>query len=119
MIPLDDESVPLWVRIEECMRLTDKALAEAKRRGRIMVKKEAAYYTAKAKTSFTMLEAGYANTYIQQTIKGQTAVSEAMSEYHAAEVEYKNACEAVQVYKLKMRVLEAQYEREWARAGKE
>lgn len=119
MIPLDDEGIPLWVRIEECMRLTDTALAEAKRRGRVMVEAETAYYTAKAQASYQMLEAGYVNTYIQQTIKGQPIVSEAMSEYHAAEVEYKNACEAVQVYKLKMRVLEAQYEREWARAGKD
>ena len=36
-----------------------------------------------------------------------------------AEVEYKNACEAINVYKLRMRIIEAQIEREWTQAGKE
>lgn len=112
-ILLDDESIPLWVRIEECMRLLDTALREAKSRGRVMVEKEAAYYSAKAQESFNLLEAGYANTYIQTVIKGRPKVAEAMSEYHEAEVLYKNANEALQVIKLKLRVLEAEMEREW------
>ena len=113
---LDDESLPLWVRIEECMRLIDLAISEAKRRGLLMVEKELAYYTAKAAESFRMLEDGYANTYIQTSIKGREPVAEAMSEYHAAEVEYKNANEAIQAYKLKLRVMEAQLEREYEQA---
>lgn len=115
-VPIDDESIPLWVRIEECMRLVDLALKEAKRRGAVMVEKEAAYYTAKAAESFRLLEAGYANTYIQTVIKGRPGVSEAMSEYHAAEVEYRNANEAINVMKVKLRVLENEQEREWMQA---
>ena len=113
MVELNDESIPMWVRIEECMRLIDLAISEAKSRGSAMVEKEAAYYTAKAQESFSLLEAGYANTYIQTVIKGRPRVSEAMSAYHAAEVEYKNANEAIQAYKLKLRVMEAELEREW------
>ena len=113
---LDDESVPTWVRVEECMRLLDLALAESKRRGKAMVEKEAAYYTAKAHESFELLEAGHANTFIQTVIKGRPAVSEAMEEYHAADVEYRNATEAVNVYKLKLRTLEAELEREYEQA---
>jgi len=115
-IAVDDESIPLWVRVEECIRLVDLALVEAKRRGKVMVEKEAAYYTAKDRESFKMLEDGYANTYIQTVIKGRPGVSEAMSEYHAAEVEYKNANEAIQVMKLKLRVLEGEMQREWEQA---
>jgi len=114
---LDDEDIPLWFRIKECMRLLDTALIEAKKRGAIMVEKEAAYYTAKAEESFALLEAGYANTLIQSVVKGREPVAAAMREYHAAEVEYKNACEAINVYKLKLRVLEAEYEREWGQNG--
>lgn len=113
-VAVDDESLPLWVRIEECMRLIDVALKEAKVRGNAMVEAEAAYYTAKAQESFKLLEAGYANTYIQTVIKGHPGVSEAMSAYHAAEVEYKNANEAINAYKAKLRVLENEQEREWS-----
>lgn len=112
-VALDDESLPLWVRIEECMRLLDLALKEAKGRGRVMVEKEAAYYTAKAQESYRLLEAGYANTYIQTVIKGRTGVSERMREYHEAEVLYKNSLDAINVFKLKLRVLESEMDREW------
>lgn len=115
-ITLDDESIPLWVRIEECMRLLDLALKEAKSRGMAMVDAERRYYSAKAQESFRLLEAGYANTFIQNVIKGRPSVAEVMSEYHAAEVEYKNANEAINAFKAKLRVLENEQEREWEQA---
>ena len=85
-ILLDDDSIPMWVRIEECMRMLDLAVKQAKERGRRMVEKEVDYYTAKAEESYRMLEAGYSNTYIQTAVKGQPKVAAAMGEYHAAEV---------------------------------
>lgn len=115
-IYLDDDSIPMWVRIEEGMRMLDLAIKEAKERGRKMVEKEVEYYEVKAKVSYRMLEAGYANTYIQMVIKGQPEVAAAMGEYHAAEVEYKNANEAIQAYKLKLRIMEAELEREHEQA---
>jgi len=115
-VNLDDESIPLWVRIEECMRLLETALKEAKSRGAHMVVKEADYYTAKSQESFKLLEAGYANTFIQTVIKGRPSVTEAMSAYHAAEVEYKNANEAINVFKVKLRVLENEQQRDYEQA---
>ena len=115
-VPIDDESIPLWVRIEECMRLLDVALREAKTRGNLMVACECEYYTSKATECFELLEAGYANTFIQQVIKGRPNVAEAMQRYHAAEVEYKNANEAINAMKAKLRVLENEQEREWEQA---
>ena len=112
-IKLNDDSIPLWVRINECVRLIDSAVSEARRRGVVMVEKEAAYYTAKSQEAFELLESGYANTLIQQVIKGRPKVSEAMSAFHAAEVEYKNANEAIQAYKMTLRVLENEMQREW------
>jgi len=113
---LDDESIPLWVRIEECMRLLDTALKEAKSRGKAMVDAELKYYSAKTNESFRLLEAGYANTFIQTVVKGRPGVVEAMSEYHEAEVLYKNANEAINALKAKLRVLENENEREWEQA---
>lgn len=115
-ILLDDESIPVHIRRDECMRLLDLALKEAKRRGAEMVLAEAEYYSAKASESLRLLEAGYANTYINTVIKGRQGVTEAMSAYHLAEVEYKNANEAINVYKLALRSLEAELERDWEQA---
>ena len=112
-VSLDDESIPLWIRIEECMRLLDVALREAKTRGNLMVERECEYYTAKSKECFSLLEAGHANTFIQQVIKGRPSVAEAMQRFHAAEVEYKNANEAINAMKAKLRVLENELEREY------
>ena len=112
-VAMDDESIPLWVRIEECIRLIDLALKESKKRGRLMVEKELEYYSAKAAASYKMLQEGYANTYIQTVIKGIEGVNEAMGEYHEAEVLYKNANEAIQALKLKLRVLENELQRDW------
>lgn len=117
-ITLDDESIPLWVRIEECMRVVELALKEAKKRGKHMVDMEREYYTAKAIESLEMLDEGYANTFIQTVIKGRPGVADAMARYHEAEVLYKNAVEAVNVMKLKLRVLEAEMEREWSQEAR-
>lgn len=113
---LDDESIPIHVRKMEAKRLLNKAISEARRRGLVMDLKEAAYYTVKADESFELLEAGYANTFIQTVIKGRPRVVEAMREYHDAEVEYKNANEAINAYKLVLKTLEADEEREWEQA---
>lgn len=110
---LDDESIPVHVRKMEAKRLLNLAISEAKRRGVEMVLAESRYYTAKADESFRLLEAGYANTFIQTVIKGRPGVAEAMSAYHSAEVEYKNANEAINAYKLVLKTLEADEEREW------
>ena len=117
-IRLDDETLPVYLRRNECMRLLDLAISEAKRRGELMVEKEAEYYKAKAEESFLLLEAGHANTFIQSVIKGRPDVNEAMTAHHAAEVLYKNANEAINAYKLKLRCLEADLEREWEQAGR-
>lgn len=113
------DELPLWDQIRECHRMLDVALRECKERGRKMVSAEARYYTEKAKVSFELLEQGYANTLIQTVIKGMPTVCEAMTEYHAAQVEYENAREARNVWKKKHDALREQYQREWSAAGME
>lgn len=109
----DMYELPLWEQISRCMSMLDTALLECKTRGAVMVQAEAEYYTAKAQESFELLEAGYAVTYIQTVIKGRPRVCEAMTKYHAAQVEYENAREARNVWKKKLDTLREQYQREW------
>lgn len=114
-----DPEAPLHIQRDECIRLLDVALMEAKARGRRLVEAEAAYYSAKAHETFELLEQGYANTTVQGVIKGQDKTGVAMRAYHAAQVEYDNAKEAINVYKLKLRSLEAEIEREWEQARRQ
>ena len=107
----------LWVEIQECIRLLDLALKEAKKRGDAMVKAEAEYYTAKAEAAFSLKEDGYPVTLIEMVVKGMPEVTEKMTEYHAAQVEYENAREARNVYKKQLDVLREQMQREWSQTG--
>lgn len=107
----------LWGEIEEVTRLLDLSLKEAKERGNRYVLAEAAYYSAKAQAAFAMKEEGYPVTFIDTVIKGVPQVTEAMSAYHAAQVEYENAKEARNCYKKKLDTLREQYQREWSQAG--
>lgn len=113
----DMYELPLWEQISHCMKMLDTALLECKTRGAAMVAAEAEYYTAKSQESYELLEAGHANTFIQQVIKGRPKVCEKMAAYHAAEVEYENAREARNVWKKKLDTLREQYSREWGQAG--
>lgn len=107
----------LWQEIRETQRLLELALSESKRRGEAMVRAEARYYTAKAQASFAMKEEGVPVTFIQTVVKGVPEVTEAMTAYHAAQVEYENAREGRNVYKKKLDTLREQYSREWSQAG--
>ena len=109
----------LWGEIQECMRLLDLALKEAKVRGAAMVKAEADYYTAKAQVAFALKEQGTPVTLIEMTVKGVPEVTEKMTAYHAAQVEYENAREARNVFKKRLDTLREEYAREWGRAGME
>lgn len=117
-IYLDDESIPLWVRIQECTRLLDRALVERRDRGREFANAEADYYMAKEEESFELLNAGYANTFIQTVIKGRPKVNEAMRVRDIKKVEFENADHAINVFKLKLRVLESEMEREWSQQNR-
>lgn len=112
-------SIELYQELKELDRLLDLALKEAVARGRAMTAAEAKYYTVKDLRVRELMDEGFTATGINLVIKGEPGVNDAMHEFHDLQVEYKNACEAINVYKLRARILEAQIEREWTQAGKE
>lgn len=107
----------MWAEIQETLSNLDLALAQAKTRGLEYSKAEAAYYTAKDRRVRELMDEGYSATAIGMIVKGEESVNDKLQRYRDMEVLYKNALEAVNVYKLRLRVLESQYEREWSRAG--
>ena len=107
----------MWAEIQETLSNLDLALSEAKARGLEYSRAEAAYYSAKDRRVRELMEDGLSATAIQMIVKGEESVNDKLQHYRDMEVLYKNALEAVNVYKLRLRVLESQYEREWSRAG--
>ena len=107
----------MWAEIQETLSNLDLALAQAKTRGLEYSKAEAAYYSAKDRRVRELMDEGYSATAIGMIVKGEESVNDKLQHYRDMEVLYKNALEAVNVYKLRLRVLESQYEREWSRAG--
>lgn len=112
-------TLDLWGEICETKRLLDLALSEAKSRGFRMNEHEANYYTVKDYRVRELLDEGKSGTVIQMIIKGEPEVNEAMRAFHDSQVEYKNACEAINVYKKWLDTLREQYQREWGQAGKD
>ena len=106
----------LWTEVQETKRLLDIALKEAKARGQAMNEAEAKYYTLKDLRVRDLMEDGMSGTVISMIIKGEPDVNAAMQRFHDMQVEYKNACEAINVYKKWFDFLREQYQREWSQA---
>lgn len=92
------------------MKRASEALKE---RGIALAKAEAEYQTAKHSRALAMKSDGHSATMIQLLIKGDEMVSVAMFARDCAQVEYDSAKEALNVYKLDARLLEAQIDREY------
>ena len=107
----------MWAEIQETQASLDLALAKAKQRGLEMNIAEAHYYTVKDNRVRELIEEGKSGTVIAMIIKGEPDVNEAMKRFHDYQVLYKNACEAINVYKKRLDTLREEYEREWSRAG--
>ena len=112
----DDESIPLWVRIQEAERMLYVAMKEAKVRGLKWAQLEAHYYSMKAEETLLLHEQGHTATNIANIIKGQPKTNEALERMHEAEVLYDNAKEAINVYKIIARILNDEQQREFEQA---
>lgn len=55
-------------------------------------------------------------TIISDVCRGEPEIAKLRLERDIAETVYKSALEAIQSYKLQIRILDAQVEREWSRA---
>lgn len=114
----DDESIPLWVRIQEAERMLYMAMKEAKVRGLKWAQLEAHYYSVKADETLELHDKGHTATNIANIIKGQPMTNKALQQMREAEVLYDNAKEAINAYKLIARILNDEQQREWEQANR-
>lgn len=75
------------------------------------------YKIETAKTALELKEKGTPATMLPLIIYGTGAVPKLRLQRDTAEVMYKTAQENIQAMKLRLRLIEAQIEREWGQAG--
>ena len=93
------------------------ALQESKALGERYAVSKAKYEGVKSRCVLELKEQGYSASIIEQIIKGVPEVNDALLDVLTTEVQYKNACEAINVWKKEYDYLREQYQREWSQSG--
>ena len=96
--------------------LLDKAVTQFGIRGRTFAQAEHEYRVALSKRILEHRAEGMPVTIISDVCRGEPEIAKLRLERDIAETVYKSALEAIQSYKLQIRILDAQVEREWSRA---
>lgn len=96
--------------------LLDKAVTQFGVRGRTFAQAEHDYRVALSKRILEHRAEGMPVTIISDVCRGEPEIAKLRLERDIAETVYKSALEAIQSYKLQIRILDAQVEREWSRA---
>lgn len=94
----------------------NRTLALAKERGFAMAEAERAYKIEKAKFIAKARMDKVPVTLIRDLAQGEINISKLRLERDKAKVLYLNAVEAINIYKLECRLIEAQVNREWGNA---
>ena len=93
--------------------LLDKAITQLGIRGRSYAEAEHDYRIALSKKILEQRANGMPVTIISDVCRGDPEIARLRLERDIAETVYKSAMEAIQAYKLQIRILDAQIEREW------
>lgn len=105
----------LFLELRDKQDLLDKALGEFGRRGRNYANAEQKYRVALAQKILVERDKGMPVTIINDVCRGDGEIAKLKFERDVAEVSYRAAEEAIQAYKLSIRMIDAQIEREWNR----
>ena len=94
-------------------RKLDIALSEAGKRGRSWAEAERKYRVALKQKILVERDKGTPVTIISDICRGSEEIASLRFDRDVAEIIYKAALEAINVYKLQLRLLENQADREW------
>lgn len=98
---------------DESRRLMKEALKERLERGRIWREADRNYHIIKAETTARLLGEGKPATLVKDLVRGDKAVAEADYERGLAKDAFENSTEAINVYKIDVKVIEGDIDREW------
>lgn len=96
--------------------LLDAAISQLGKRGQAYAKAEMDYRIALAKKTLEERGAGTPVTIISDVCRGDREIARLRFERDCAEVVYKSAMEAINSYKLQIRMMDSQLSREWENA---
>ena len=103
----------LLLELEGKVQLLDKALRQVKDRGRTWAQSEHDYRAALCLKILEERDKGTPVTIISDICRGTPSIAKAKLNRDISEVMYKAAMEACNVYKLQLKVLENQIDREY------
>ena len=99
--------------------LLDKAIKALGTRGRAYAQAEHDYKVALSKKILLERDKGTPVTIISDVCRGDKEIAKLRFERDVAETSYEAAKEAINGYKLQIRILDAQIEREWGHVGRD
>lgn len=103
----------LWQEIMSLSNLLETAIRELKDRGKRYALSEHDYRVALSSRLTNLRAEGQAVTHLSDIAKGEPEIARLRMERDIAESLYKSCNEAINVYKVKIKVLESQLQREW------
>lgn len=108
-------SQDLFLELRDKQRMLETALGELGKRGREYADAEQKYRIALAQKMLIERDKGLPVTIISDICRGDKEIAKLKFNRDVAEVMYQAAQEAIQAYKLGIRMLDSQIEREWHR----
>ena len=93
--------------------LLELAVTEMTKRSRDKAEKEYKYKTALSKRLVELRAEGQAVTHLSDIARGEPEIAKLRLDRDIAEGLYDSSKEAINMYKIRIRVLENQYAREW------
>lgn len=109
----------LWQELEIKNKQLEQALRTVRQNGIALAEVEKNYKEAVSKEALKLRDEGMPVTLIDKVIYGMPSISTLRFERDCAQVVYDANCEAINVKKLQIRLIEAQISREWGNYGGE
>ena len=106
----------MWEEIEKYNNMLELAVTEMKSRSKKLAESEYYYRMALSKRLTELRAEGQAVTHLADIARGEPEIAKLRLNRDIAEGLYDSSQEAINIYKIKIRVLENQYAREWGQA---
>lgn len=103
----------LYLELQGRVAMLDKALGALGNRGRAAAQADHDYRVALTQKILTERDKGTPATIMSDVCRGDREIARLRLERDIADVVYKSAMEAINCYKLQIKVLENQIDREW------
>lgn len=108
----------LFQQIEHLQKKLDISVSSLRKTGQDMAEKERIYRMTYTAEVLKLRDQGMPVTLISNVAPGLKPVADAKYDYIVAEAMYSANQDAINSYKLQLRLLDAQLGREWSQAGR-